>query len=76
LSAQTPSITKAFSSAGEQRLRKFVNQTAWIHGRRAAAGLRRIFVKHGSCVFGIDDEKYFPEDRQHTVFLFCTAAII
>jgi poly(hydroxyalkanoate) depolymerase family esterase len=38
--------------------------------------LRRIFVKHPSCVFGIDAEKYFPEDRQHTVFLFCTATII
>jgi poly(hydroxyalkanoate) depolymerase family esterase len=38
--------------------------------------MRRIVVKHESFVFGIDDEKYFPEDRQHTVFLFCTATII
>jgi hypothetical protein len=74
LSAQTQSITKAFSfyrgtTASEVRQPNGVDS-------RPRAGLRRIFVKHGSCVFGIDDEKYFPEDRQHTVFLFCTAAII
>jgi hypothetical protein len=40
-----------------------------------AFGKRHTFVKRASCAFDVDDEKYFPEDRQYTAFLFCSAAI-